>query len=79
MITESAIRAAIRKVAASERPRLELRDSGARSEGRLVLIIRNLGKRTVAEWYAVYHRDGKRVMCKVGGYRVMSLAPSGGS
>lgn len=74
MITESQIKAALRRVTSGERTRIELRDSGERSAGRLVLIIRNLGKRTVAEHYAVWHRDRKRLMSKLGGYPLMPLA-----
>jgi hypothetical protein len=45
MITESKIKAALRRDAAGEKPRLELRDSGPRGAGRLVLIVRVTGDR----------------------------------
>jgi hypothetical protein len=74
MIIESAIKAALRKVGAGEKTRLELRDKGARGAGRLVLIIRAIGdRRTSAEFYAVYQRDGKRAMSKLGTYPLLSL------
>jgi hypothetical protein len=74
MITDSKIKAALRRVTLGECTRVELRDGGERCAGRLVLVIRAIGKRTVGEHYAVYHRDQKRRMCKLGSYPTLSLA-----
>jgi soluble lytic murein transglycosylase-like protein len=69
MITEAQIKAAIRAAAAGK-PRVELRDDGPRGAGRLVLIARG----STAEWYACWHRDGKRAMSKLGTHPLLSLA-----
>lgn len=80
MITESQIKAAVRRVTVSDkkRPRIELKDDGERGAGRLALIARRLGDKvedTVAtEWYAVYYRDGKRLHSKIGSYPTLSSA-----
>jgi hypothetical protein len=66
MITESQIKAAVKRVTLSEKkkPRIDLKDGGERGAGRLTLIVRRLGAKVddtvVTEWYAVYYRDGKR-------------------
>lgn len=73
MITESQVKAALRVVGYGERSRIELRDEGERSAGRLMLIVRKTGERTVAEFYAARHRGGKRAMSKLGSFPV-SLA-----
>jgi hypothetical protein len=74
MITESIIRAARRRIAAGGK-RIELRDSGPRGVGRLVLIIRGTGAAAgpTTEFYAVWHRDGRRFMSKLGSYPAISL------
>jgi len=64
MITESQIRAALRL------PRAELREPGPRGSGRLVVIVRH----GTAEFYAVWHRDGRRKMAKIGTYPALGLA-----
>jgi hypothetical protein len=69
MITEHQIKVAIRAAAAGK-PRVELRDDGPRGAGRLVLIARG----PTAEWYACWHRDGRRQMSKLGTYPLLSLA-----
>jgi hypothetical protein len=74
MITESQIRSAIRRVGAGEHKSLDLRDGGPRGSGRLALIVRAAGERVISEWYAVYFRDGKRKMAKLGSYPTMPLA-----
>jgi hypothetical protein len=76
MITETRIRAAMRSVAGGEKTRIELRDSGARAAGRLLLIVRGNGASTTptAEFFAAWYRAGKRVMSKLGSFPVISLA-----
>lgn len=77
MINETTIRAGIRKVEGGKAT-VELRDSGGRGEGRLVLVIRTIGERAMPEWYAVWYRAGRRKMAKLGTYgtdeAMMSLA-----
>ncbi|HUC66545.1 MAG TPA: Arm DNA-binding domain-containing protein, partial [Stellaceae bacterium] len=74
MIIESQVKSAMRRVAAKEQASIELRDDGAHGEGRLALRVRSSGKRTVAEWYALYTRDGRRVRAKLGAYPNISIA-----
>jgi integrase len=73
MITDSRIKAAIKRVKASK-SRLELRDNGDRGGGRLTLVVRNFRKQITCEWYALYYRDGKRRFTKLGVYPALSLA-----
>lgn len=61
MITQSQIKTALRRITAGEKKRLELRDDGERSAGRLLLIIGALAKRTAADLHAAWHRDRKRL------------------
>lgn len=72
MITDSQIKAAIKRVRTSKL-RLELRDDGDRGGGRLTLIVRNVGRRVSSEWYALYYRNRKRRLTKVGVYPMLSL------
>lgn len=72
MITDSQIKAAIKRVRASK-CRLELRDDGDRGSGRLTLIVRNVGRRVSSEWYALYYRNDKRRLTKLGVYPMLSL------
>jgi hypothetical protein len=66
MITESRIKTALRRVAAGEKTRVELRDGGPRG-GRLVLVIRGAsGAGPTAGFYAAWQRDGRRLMSKLG-------------
>jgi hypothetical protein len=60
----------MRSVAGGEKTRIELRDSGARAAGRLLLIIRGNGASTTptAEFYAAWYRAGRRTMSKLGSY-----------
>jgi integrase len=74
MITENQIKAAIRNAPASGKRSTQLTDDGERGAGRLALLIRPVKNRIVAEWYAVYHRDGKRVTTKISTYPTLSLA-----
>ncbi|MFI4973983.1 MAG: Arm DNA-binding domain-containing protein [Caulobacterales bacterium] len=73
MITEAAIKSAIRKKPASGKT-ITLTDDGARGEGRLVLQVRGPGERVIAEWYAAFYKDGSRKLAKIGAYPVTSLA-----
>ena len=73
MITQSQIDASFRRVRMT-RKRVEIKDQGGRGEGRLWLIVRPVGSQPMAEWYAVFHRGGKRSMVKVGSYPTLGLA-----
>lgn len=77
MITDRQIKGAISKAEAGCR-RTELRDSGDRGAGRLVLIVRRLKVRIVSEWYAVYYREKERRLTKIGSYPTMSLVEARG-
>jgi integrase len=68
MISESQIRAAVRKVAAKEKPVVMLRDDGARGAGRLVFRARRSDDNIISEFYAVYFRAGRRATTKIGTY-----------
>jgi hypothetical protein len=88
MITESQIKAAVKRVIAGEKPRLELKDDGGRGAGRLALIVRGMSEKVASErgakvatewnaateWYAIYYRGGKRVLSKLGSYPLLSIA-----
>jgi integrase len=74
MLTESAIRSAIKNAPTSGKKSIELKDDGERGAGRLALIVRPLPKGVTAEWYAVAWRDGRRKMTKLGTYPAMALA-----
>jgi integrase len=74
MITDSQIKSAIRRIAAGEKPRIDLKDDGERGAGRLALVCRRMKTRIATEWYAVYYRKGRRALSKVGSYPTMSLA-----
>ena len=72
MITESQIKSAIKNTT-TERRRIELRDEGERCGGRLVLVVRSLRTSVTCEWYALYHRDSKRRLTKMGTYPALTL------
>src|SRR3546814_9362473 len=72
MITDSQIKAAIRRVKGGT-SRVELRDQGVRGSGRLTLIVRGIKARTICEWYALYYRGGKRCLTKICAYPILSL------
>lgn len=72
MITDSQIKAAIKRVRTSK-VRVELRDDGDRGGGRLTLIVRSVGRRITSEWYALYYRNSKRRLTKLGIYPMLSL------
>ena len=67
MITDSQIKSAIKRAKSGNR-RIELRDPGERGGGRLALVVRGLTSHAACEWYALYYRDGKRHLVKMGAY-----------
>jgi integrase len=72
MIIDSQIKAAIKRVNAGT-SRVELRDNGDRGSGRLTLVVRNFRTQITCEWYALFYRDGKRRLAKLGVYPMLSL------
>jgi hypothetical protein len=74
MITEAQIRSAIKRIAAGEKTRIDLKDDGERGAGRLALVCRRMKTRIATEWYAIYYRKGRRALSKIGSYPTMSLA-----
>jgi len=73
VITDAGIRAATRR--AKERGKaVELKDEGLRGEGRLALIVRIVGDRPTAEWFAVWWRDQRRKTAKLGTYPALGVA-----
>jgi integrase len=74
MITEAAIKAAMKKLPATGKKSVELRDGGARGGGRLVVAIRMRDQTFTAEWYAVWWRDEARKTLKIGVFPDMTVA-----
>lgn len=72
-ITDAAIRTAIRKSESQGKPGT-LSDGDGKGTGRLRLTIRPMPTRTIADWYAVQWRDGKRTQAKIGSYPSITLA-----
>lgn len=72
-ITDASIKAAIRKATSTQKP-ISLSDGDGKGTGRLRLTVRPMATRTLAEWYAVQWRDGKRTQAKLGAYPAMTLA-----
>jgi len=70
MITEAQIRSAIKKAQADGAKEAWLKDGGTRGDGRLGLRVMP----TIAEWYAIYYRDAKRRILKIGTYPAVGLA-----
>jgi integrase len=69
MITESQIKAAIRRVTAKEKELVEIHDDGPRGAGRLFFRVRSgSGERAIAEFYAAYYRSGRRTMARIGAF-----------
>ena len=68
MLTDAAIKQALRA-----RQNRTLTDGTGRGSGRLVLNIRNMPKRTLAEWYAQQWLNGRRRTRKLGTYPELSL------
>jgi len=73
MINDKQIQKAIREAPASGKRAIELRDPGPRGTGRLTLVVRAFEGRVSADWYAVYYRNGKRAMSKLGSYPAMPI------
>jgi len=74
MITEKHLQKAIRGAAGGKNSTV-LRDYGERGAGRLVIVLTPRGGgRVSAEWYAFFHRRGKRVKAKLGSYPAMTVA-----
>lgn len=84
MISEATIKSAIKR-AAGVKGAIEVKDGGGRGEGRLCLIVRGSGpgtdkegrpreERITTEWYAMWWRDGRKRMAKIGSYPALSLA-----
>lgn len=76
MITEASIKAAIKRAPDSGKSQITLKDDGPRGAGRLALVVRPMAGRISAEWYAIYFRDSKRTLAKIGTYPEMTLAQS---
>lgn len=74
MITEAAIRSAIKAAGVPGAGPKEIKDDGDRGAGRLALVVRQMRTKVSAEWYAVYYWGGKRKMDKIGSYPTMGLA-----
>jgi hypothetical protein len=72
-LTDAAIRAGIKRAEIAQKP-LVLTDGEGRGAGRLRLTIRPAQARTLAEWYAVQWRDGKKSQVKIGVYPQITLA-----
>ena len=72
-LTDGAIRRAIKSVELEGKQKV-LADGEGRGVGRLVLSIRPMPARVIAEWMAQQWRDGKRIKCKLGAYPSVSLA-----
>ena len=74
MINDSQIKAAFRRVKTGEIKRIELREGGDRGAGRLALFVRYSGRRVVAEWYAIYHRNKRRITSKIGSFPTVTVS-----
>jgi integrase len=72
-LTDGAIRQALKRVEKS-RTQETLSDGEGRGTGRLVLFLRPMPKRVLAEWMAQQWRDGRRTKSKIGSYPALSLA-----
>ena len=72
-LTDGTIRRAIKQVNSSGK-QTSLADGEGRGVGRLVLALRPMPARVLAEWMAQQWRDGKRIKSKLGDYPSMSLA-----
>lgn len=72
-LTDSSIRHAISRVETKQKQE-NLSDGDGRGTGRLVLAVRPMPKRVIADWMVQQWRDGKRTKIKIGSYPSMSLA-----
>jgi integrase len=74
VLSEATIRATVRNASASGKALVELKDGGGKGEGRLALFVRVASGRMTTEWYAVWWRDGKRKLIKIGAYPTTGLS-----
>lgn len=72
-LSDGTIRRAIKQVELTGKQK-SLTDGEGRGVGRLVLALRPMPARVLAEWMAQQWRDGKRIKAKLGDYPSMSLA-----
>ncbi len=72
-LTDGAIRRTLKEVELAGKQK-SLADGEGRGVGRLVLQLRPMPKRVLAEWMAQQWRDGKRLKAKLGDYPSMTLA-----
>jgi len=72
-LTDGTIRRAIKQVELTGKQK-SLADGEGRGVGRLVLALRPMPARVLAEWMAQQWRDGKRIKAKLGDYPSVSLA-----
>ena len=72
-LTDGAIRRAIKDAESAGKQKV-LADGEGRGVGRLVLTVRPMPARVIAEWMAQQWRDGKRIKRKLGDYPSVSLA-----
>jgi integrase len=72
-LTDGTIRHALKRVGATGKQE-NLADGEGRGTGRLVLVVRPMPTRVLAEWMAQQWRDGKRTKKKIGNYPSTSLA-----
>jgi integrase len=71
-LTDGAIRRALKQVHETQKP-FALADGEGRGMGRLILIIRAMPKRVIADWMVQQWRDGGRSRKKIGAYPSMPL------
>jgi hypothetical protein len=62
------------RTAQKESKQIELKDDGARGDGRLLMLVRPHKDEPLTEWYASYYRDGHRKLVKIGNYPALSVA-----
>jgi hypothetical protein len=72
-LSDGTIRQALKRVEKSHKQET-LSDGEGRGTGRLVLFLRPMPKRVLAEWMAQQWRDGRRTKSKIGSYPTLSLA-----
>jgi integrase len=71
-LTDGEIRQAFKRVETS-RKQETLSDGEGKGTGRLVLFLRPMPKRVLAEWMAQQWRGGRRIKAKIGSYPTLSL------
>ena len=72
-LTDGAIRRALKEVETTQVP-IGLADGEGRGTGRLILMIRPMPNRVIADWMVQQWRDGRRTRRKIGVYPAMSLS-----